>query len=275
MGRRALSSDPHARAACAPPYLDVALSSLRAETARGGAEVHQVVEDGERPQRRHASSPSSHGARYVATVEGSGLNAQPATPASRTPRARSSRSSTTTCASARAGWRRSRAQPPSTRTPTSSPAASSPRWRAPRRGGLRARAAPRHDARPRRARRARPLRMGCEHGDPALGPRTGRPLRPTSLGGGGRRAGVAGQRLRRPAGAIGPLPWPTRASNTAAPARTPAFARSRVRPGRAVARRGGFDARRGTVPVARRLELRNARRLFSVATLAASAPAPP
>ncbi len=54
------------------PYLDVALSSLRAEAARGGAEV-LVVEDGE-PSEEARLLTGLHGARYVA-VEGAGLNA--------------------------------------------------------------------------------------------------------------------------------------------------------------------------------------------------------
>jgi GT2 family glycosyltransferase len=54
------------------PYLDVALSSLRAEAARAGAEV-LVVEDGA-PSEQARVLAELHGARYVA-AEGAGLNA--------------------------------------------------------------------------------------------------------------------------------------------------------------------------------------------------------
>ncbi len=55
------------------PYLDVALSSLRAEAAREGADV-LVVEDGE-PSEETRLLTELHGARYRAVQGGPGLNA--------------------------------------------------------------------------------------------------------------------------------------------------------------------------------------------------------
>ena len=212
------------------PYLDVALASLRAEAERERAEV--LVVDDAGPSERARRLAERHGARYAAVEGARGLNAARNTGIDHT--AGELVAFLDDDVRVRDGWLaallRAAAEHPEIDVFAGRITA---KLEGPRRTQLRSRAAADHDARPRRARTGRRR----SRGGPTWRIRRSAFARvgrfDVTLGGGGRRAGVAGTRRRR-ARCTSRAPG----SSTAAPVTTRACARSAALPTRAGGPRG-------------------------------------